>query len=146
MKKTNKDRSVPGDEELPGYPKYPPQDDIVFREERVSMDSEGAPVEGDIESLDTGIEPIKLVKGKKRSEADVTKEDLIALKSEENTFEGDDEILEDRVYPLDFTGNDLDIPGTELDDKDEETGNEDEENNIYSLGGDNHEDLEEDRS
>lgn len=39
--------------------------------------------------------------------------------------------------------DDLDIPGTELDDADEAIGEEDEENNYYSLGGDNHEDLEE---
>jgi len=37
----------------------------------------------------------------------------------------------------------LDVPGSELDDKDEDIGEEDEENNYYSLGGDNHEDLEE---
>ncbi len=43
-------------------------------------------------------------------------------------------------------GDDLDIPGTELDDADEEIGEEDEENNYYSLGGDNHEDLEEDKT
>jgi len=40
----------------------------------------------------------------------------------------------------------LDIPGAELDNSDEEIGNEDEENNFYSLGGDRHEDLEEDPS
>ena len=39
--------------------------------------------------------------------------------------------------------NDLDIPGAELDDENEIIGEEDEENNYYSLGGDNHEDLEE---
>lgn len=38
---------------------------------------------------------------------------------------------------------DLDVPGAELDDKDEEIGEEDEENNYYSIGGDNHNDLEE---
>jgi hypothetical protein len=43
-------------------------------------------------------------------------------------------------------GDGLDIPGAELDDDNEEIGEEDEENNYYSLGGDNHEDLEEDRS
>jgi hypothetical protein len=43
-------------------------------------------------------------------------------------------------------GDDLDIPGTELDDLNEEIGEEDEENNYYSLGGDDHDDLEEDRS
>lgn len=37
----------------------------------------------------------------------------------------------------------LDVPGAELDDKDEEIGEEDEENNYYSLGGDDHDDLEE---
>lgn len=36
----------------------------------------------------------------------------------------------------------LDVPGAELDDAQEEIGAEDEENNYYSLGGDNHEDLE----
>jgi ssDNA-binding Zn-finger/Zn-ribbon topoisomerase 1 len=41
---------------------------------------------------------------------------------------------------------DLDVPGAELDDADEAIGREDEENNYYSLGGDNHEDLEEDRN
>jgi len=41
-------------------------------------------------------------------------------------------------------GSDLDIPGSELDDDQEITGNEDEENNYYSLGGDDHNDLDED--
>lgn len=40
---------------------------------------------------------------------------------------------------------DLDIPGAELDDADGKIGSEDEENNYYSLGGDNHDDLEEDK-
>jgi len=44
-----------------------------------------------------------------------------------------------------FSGSDLDIPGSELDDKQELIGNEDEENNFYSLGGDDHNDLDEDR-
>jgi hypothetical protein len=41
--------------------------------------------------------------------------------------------------------NDLDIPGAELDDRQEDIGSEDEENNYYSLGGENHIDLEEDQ-
>lgn len=41
-------------------------------------------------------------------------------------------------------GDDLDIPGAELDDDQEMIGEEDEENNYYSLGGDNHNDLDED--
>jgi hypothetical protein len=43
----------------------------------------------------------------------------------------------------DLTGNDLDIPGSDLDDELELIGNEDEENNYYSLGGDEHHDLDE---
>jgi hypothetical protein len=40
-------------------------------------------------------------------------------------------------------GSDLDVPGAELDDELELTGDEDEENNYYSIGGDNHHELEE---
>ena len=44
----------------------------------------------------------------------------------------------------DETGDDLDVPGSELDDKDEKIGSEDEENNYYSIGGDEHNNLDED--
>lgn len=37
----------------------------------------------------------------------------------------------------------LDVPGSELDNDQEEVGSEDEENNYWSLGGDDHEDLDE---
>lgn len=43
------------------------------------------------------------------------------------------------------SGSDLYIPGSELDDKMEDIGSEDEENNYYSLGGDNHNDLDENK-
>lgn len=39
--------------------------------------------------------------------------------------------------------NDLDVPGSELDDQQENIGSEDEENNYYSIGGDAHNDLDE---
>ena len=39
----------------------------------------------------------------------------------------------------------LDVPGAELDDADEIIGEEDEENNYYSIGGDDHSDLDEDK-
>jgi hypothetical protein len=45
----------------------------------------------------------------------------------------------------DVSGRDLDVPGSEQDDHQENVGNEDEENNYYSLGGEDHKDLEEDR-
>jgi len=45
-----------------------------------------------------------------------------------------------------LNGSDRDVPGSELDDQQEEIGSEDEENNYYSLGGDDHNDLEEDKN
>ncbi len=45
----------------------------------------------------------------------------------------------------DASGNDLDIPGSELDDDQEIVGSEDEENNYYSIGGDDHDNLDEDK-
>lgn len=39
----------------------------------------------------------------------------------------------------------LDVPGAAQDDADEFIGEEDEENNYYSLGGDDHNDLDEDK-
>ena len=45
-----------------------------------------------------------------------------------------------------LSGEDLDVPGSELDDDQEAIGSEDEENNYYSLGGDDHDDLEEDQA
>ncbi len=42
-------------------------------------------------------------------------------------------------------GDDLDLPNVELDLHDGRLGLEDEENDYYSLGGDDHNDLEEDR-
>jgi hypothetical protein len=44
-----------------------------------------------------------------------------------------------------YEDDDLDVPGSELDDASEAIGEEDEENNYYSLGGDGHNDLDEDQ-
>ena len=49
----------------------------------------------------------------------------------------------EKDFEEDMTGNDLDVPGAELDDEQENIGSEDEENNYYSLGGDDHENLDE---
>lgn len=50
-------------------------------------------------------------------------------------------------FPNDYViGSDLDIPGSELDDDQEKLGSEDEENNFYSIGGDDHNDLEDDKT
>ena len=50
----------------------------------------------------------------------------------------------DNDFDDDLYDGDLDVPGSELDDDLENIGSEDEENNYYSIGGDNHNDLEED--
>ena len=44
----------------------------------------------------------------------------------------------EKDFEEDKSGSDLDVPGSELDDKNENIGSEDEENNLYSLGGDDH--------
>ena len=51
----------------------------------------------------------------------------------------------EKDFKADKSGDDLDVPGSELDDDQERLGSEDEENNYYSLGADNHNDLEEDK-
>lgn len=79
---------------------------------------------------------------KLKKEADIDPEDvskkkeIIKIEKVEKPNEKD--------FNQDKSGNDLDIPGAELDDEQENNGNEDEENNFYSIGGDNHNDLEED--
>ena len=79
-----------------------------------------------------------------KNESDIDPEDITRLK------EANDEdaigINNEKDFTEDVSGNDLDIPGSELDDEQENIGSEDEENNHYSLGGDNHNDLEEVRS
>jgi hypothetical protein len=57
---------------------------------------------------------------------------------------GEDEEVPSVSSLLDKAGYELDVPGSEIDDPNESIGEEDEENNYYSLGGDRHENLEED--
>ncbi len=54
------------------------------------------------------------------------------------------DISNEKDFNDDVSGADLDIPGSELDDYQEDVGSEDEENNYYSIGGDGHNDLDED--
>lgn len=53
-------------------------------------------------------------------------------------------IYNEMDFDENVSGSDLDVPGSEIDDELEIIGNEDEENNYYSLGGDDHNDLDED--
>jgi hypothetical protein len=143
MKKNIKSKAVKSDkkqaEKFPGYPPYPDSEDITRNGTRVSMDDEGrASEEEKIKNISD--EEENLIKGK----SNLTKEDLQALGPVDQSLdEGDDELLRKRRKRVDFAAKDLDIPGSELDDQNEEIGSEDEENNSYSLGGDNHENLEE---
>ena len=96
--------------QLPGYPVYPPGEDIFnkFKEEgNLNPENTAAPK--------------------------APNEDSRAGKNNEKDFEEDQ------------SGGDLDVPGSEADEKQEIIGSEDEENNYYSLGGDDHNDLEDDK-
>lgn len=143
------------DKDFPGYPHYPAREDILNQPdvERVDVDVENlsrsnkqtssalpdksvktpaADEQPPAEVVETG--DLDIVPG---TEADVTEDDLIALGEKDADF--------GRREELGVTGDDLDVPGAEEDDDNEEIGEEDEENNYYSLGGDAHENLEEDK-
>ena len=96
----------------------------------------------------------------KKIKEDSKKPDELDTPYTDNIYEGKDDIYSrakeekfidendpsNDVKPIDHTPDQgLDIPGSELDDDMEDIGEEDEENNYYSLGGDNHDDLEEDK-
>jgi hypothetical protein len=79
---------------------------------------------------------------KYKEEKNINPEDLSTVMQPNENVGTDNE----KNFAEDASGSDLDVPGSELDDEQEDTGGEDEENNYYSLGGDNHNDLEEDKS
>jgi hypothetical protein len=77
-----------------------------------------------------------------KEETDIDPEDISKIKKSDP----DDIVTDiDSEFNDDVSGDDLDVPGSELDDEREISGNEDEENNYYSLGGDDHNDLDEDK-
>lgn len=75
-----------------------------------------------------------------KNENDIDPENLTMHKSPNEMVETSNE----KDFMDDVSGADLDIPGSELDDNQEDIGGEDEENNFYSIGGDGHNDLDED--
>ena len=81
-------------------------------------------------------------------EKNIDLEDLLRLKQPYRNDEAETANEKDTIalgFDEDKSGDDLDVPGTELDDEQEDIGSEDEENNYYSLGGDDHNNLDEDR-
>jgi len=86
--------------------------------------------------------PAEDIYGKFQKARNVNPEDTSKVKEKPDLRKkssDNEETFEDNM-----SGDDLDVPGSELDDDLEVGGDEDEENNYYSLGGDNHNDLEED--
>jgi hypothetical protein len=140
--------------EFPGYPHYPASEDILNQPdaERVDIDVENLSRSNQtaaalqdksirIPAADEPSLPLDVIDDNlvvPGTEADVTEDDLIALGAKDADFGRRDELA--------VTGDDLDVPGSEEDDNNEDIGEEDEENNYYSLGGDAHGDLEEDKS
>lgn len=74
-----------------------------------------------------------------KEEADLDPEEPTKIKSPNE--------IPDHINEKEFeeakTGSDLDFPNSELEDAEEVPGKEDEENSLYSLGGDDHNDLDE---
>jgi hypothetical protein len=80
--------------------------------------------------------------GKSHKESRINPEDPSQQKDPTDIIKSG--INNEKDFDDDVSGSDLDIPGSELDDDLEFIGSEDEENNYYSLGDDNHNDLDED--
>ena len=149
------------DQDFPGYPHYPAEEDILNPENRakkIDIDVENLtrshtistehiksiegvpPAEPDFtEATEDEPDDIQMVPG---TEADVTAEDLLILGERDEDMDlGEDEELKARGWQP-MTGRDLDIPDADLDGNDA-LGQGDEENSYYSLGGDEMEKLEE---
>ena len=155
MEKNNKKAS------LPGYPHYPASEDITL----AGNNNGEKPLPGEnklvnkTDTLNNQASDTRFVSG---TDADVTDEDLRMLDAAEQNMDSTDSINLQRSaldnvdadgdplnekgsLNMDMTGEDLDIPGSSADDADEVIGEEDEENNYYSLGGDLHENQEENK-
>jgi hypothetical protein len=69
-------------------------------------------------------------------------EDIFKKSTRQVNIEPEDPVLK-IMGDHKLNDDELDVPGSELDDADEDIGSEDEENNYYSLGGGEHDDLDE---
>jgi hypothetical protein len=150
----SKSNSKP-EKEFPGYPKYGASEDITTQAKRIDenlddevltqvkhhQEAKSAKPNSDQVTDNASLDDQE---SKRKNDFDVTEEDMEALGPKDLSMDGgEDEQLKHRTRPVDFTGEDLDVPGSELDDDQEEKGTEDEENNLYSLGGDEKNNLEE---
>lgn len=148
------------DQDFPGYPHYPAKEDIMDQRtgsHQVDLNMENLASarnassvsqrfvrtqEGQRNTASENRQPAEANQDdlgiRSGNEADVSNDDLDVLNS------SNDEIGTPQNVSNEDLNTDLDIPGSELDDENERIGEEDEENNYYSLGGDRHENLEED--
>ena len=149
------DKNNNEEKDFPGYPHYPAREDILNQPdaERVDVDVENLSRSHNQTSSALPDQSVKVPAADEQpvplddisddvivpgTEADVSPDDLVALGEQDADF--------GRREELAVTSDDLDVPGSEDDDDNEDIGEEDEENNYYSLGGDAHENLEEDKS
>jgi hypothetical protein len=147
---------VPHVDEFPGYPHYPSTDDITNPRkgyEKMELNEslrrlgkpKGKPasVKPESEQMEKPWLPDLETSEEEFAASNVSADEKRLLESDELSEDmGEDEELRTRVWDVDVSGSDLDIPGAESDDEEEDVGEEDEENNLYSLGGDRHEDME----
>jgi hypothetical protein len=145
------------DQDFPGYPHYPAREDIMDKRNdftKENIDVENLPNSKNI----TGVSQRFLAgqnqeRGDQSSNSPTAKDDDLDLREGTEADVDDDdlavlnstdaEIGRPQNVSNEELDTDLDVPGSELDDEDEELGEEDEENNYYSLGGDRHENQEE---
>lgn len=72
-------------------------------------------------------------------ELEIDPEDISKNKNPNDISDSNNE----KDFLSDVSGGDLDFPDTELDDAQKNAGIEDEENSLYSIGGDDHNNLDE---
>lgn len=130
----------------PGEPVISDSNDVLDAPDAAALDQAEEPVAREMErpvpkDINLDDDNIEFVEG---NESDVTAEDLQALGPKDLSLDmGEDEnVLKNRVWPVDMAASDLDVPGVPDDNNglDQAIGPEDEENDFYSLGGDRHED------
>lgn len=149
------------DGEFPGYPQYPAQEDIMNPGNGIAREELAETISKLVKTNSkTGAKALRnetlnqflpVEQGEEAdvsalTESDVTNEELNLIGSDElNSDMGEDEDLKKRTFEVDMAGQDLDIPGSDPESENENTDEEDEENNLYSIGGDRHDDLDEDK-
>lgn len=155
-KEVERSNDAKTDQDFPGYPHYPAREDIMDKRNdytQENIDVENLPNSKNVRGVNQRFmadhnrdraedamrpgaddEDLNIKAG---TEADVDDDDLAVLNST------DAEIGRPQNVSNEELSSDLDVPGSELDDDNEDVGEEDEENNYYSLGGDRHENQEE---